>query len=101
MLTTEKVSVVDVEQAGKKIFRQIDVNYRDLTVNACCPMSTSCSSSFTKLPGRSATKLVDVNSKYLYRVSSLVFNILLKMSVIVAYTFKYEIYIYIVYWFST
>ena len=56
-------------------------------------MSTSCSSSFTKLPGRSVTKLVYVNSKYLYLVSSLVFIILLKMGVRVVYTFKYEIYI--------
>ena len=56
-------------------------------------MSTSCSSSFTKLPGRSVTKLGDVNSKYLYLVSSLFFIILLKMGVRVVYTFKYEIYI--------
>ena len=56
-------------------------------------MPTSCSSSFIKLPGRSVRKLVDVNSKYLYLVSSLVFIILLKMGVRVVYTFKYEIYI--------
>ena len=56
-------------------------------------MSTSCSSSFTKLPGRSVTKIGDVNSKYLYLVSSLFFIILLKMGVRVVYTFKYELYI--------